>query len=201
MQGQIDVVERGGRLIVITIGILLATLLQTLDISIVNVALPIIQGNLGATIDEGAWVVTGYIISAVIVIPLTPWLQLRFGRRQYYATAIFGFTIASALCGLSHSIGELIFWRLVQGLFGGGLLATGQATLRDTFPISQLGASQALFSLGAIVGPCVGGVLTDNVSWNWVFFINVIPGTLAGMIVLMRLRNPNEPTKAPIDLP
>jgi DHA2 family multidrug resistance protein len=200
-----NVVEFGSARVVIVIGVMLATLLQTLDTTIVNVALPTIQGNLGATIDEGAWVVTGYIISAVIVIPLTPWLQLRFGRRQYYATAIFGFTIASALCGLSHSIGELIFWRLVQGLFGGGLLATGQATLRDTFPISQLGASQALFSLGAIVGPSVGpylgGVLTDNVSWNWVFFINVVPGTLAGIIVLMRLRNPNEPTKAPIDLP
>ncbi|MGH7659656.1 MAG: DHA2 family efflux MFS transporter permease subunit, partial [Vulcanimicrobiaceae bacterium] len=200
-----NVVEFGSARAIVVIGVMLATLLQTLDTTIVNVALPTIQGNLGATIDEGAWVVTGYIISAVIVIPLTPWLQLRFGRRQYYATAIFGFTIASALCGLSHSIEELIVWRLVQGLFGGGLLATGQATLRDTFPISQLGASQALFSLGAIVGPSVGpylgGVLTDNVSWNWVFFINIVPGTLAGIIVLMRLRNPNEPAKAPIDIP
>jgi DHA2 family multidrug resistance protein len=200
-----NVVEFGSARTIVVIGVMLATLLQTLDTTIVNVALPTIQGNLGATIDEGAWVVTGYIISAVIVIPLTPWLQLRFGRRQYYATAIFGFTIASALCGLSHSIGELIVWRLVQGLFGGGLLATGQATLRDTFPISQLGVSQALFSLGAIVGPSVGpylgGVLTDNVSWNWVFFINIVPGTLAGTIVLLRLRNPNEPTKAPIDIP
>src|SRR5579875_3714814 len=128
MQGQIDVVERGGRLIVITIGILLATLMQTLDSTIVNVALPVIQGNLGATLDEGAWVVTGYIISAVIVIPLTPWLQMRFGRRQYYSTAIFGFTIASVMCGLSGSIQELIFWRIVQGSFGGGLIATAQAT-------------------------------------------------------------------------
>src|SRR5579885_2366124 len=180
MQGQIDVVERGGRLIVITIGILLATLLQTLDISIVNVALPIIQGNLGATIDEGAWVVTGYIISAVIVIPLTPWLQIRFGRRQYYSAAIIGFTIASMLCGVAGSIQQLILYRILQGLFGGGLIATGQASLRDTFPRHLLGASQAVFALGAIVGPSVGptvgGWLTDNFSWNWVFFINLIPG-------------------------
>src|SRR5580658_9943294 len=109
-QERIDVVERGGRLILITAGILVATLMQTLDTTIVNVALPIIQGNLGATLDEAAWVVTGYIISAVIVIPLTPWLQLRFGRRQYYATAIAGFTIASMLCGLSTSIGALVWW-------------------------------------------------------------------------------------------
>ncbi|MGH7716259.1 MAG: DHA2 family efflux MFS transporter permease subunit, partial [Vulcanimicrobiaceae bacterium] len=198
-----NVVEYGGARVIVVIGVMLATLLQTLDTTIVNVALPTIQGNLGATIDEGAWVVTGYIITAVIVIPLTPWLQIRFGRRQYYAIAIFGFTIASMLCGLSGSIHELIFWRIVQGAFGGGLIATGQATLRDTFPKSQLGASQALFSLGAIVGPSVGpylgGLLTDNYAWNWVFFINLVPGTLAGIIILMRLRNPTEPRKVPID--
>src|SRR5471032_2196051 len=104
-----DVVERGGALVLITVGILAATLMQTLDTTIVNVALPIIQGNLGATLDEGAWVVTGYIISAVIVIPLTPWLQIRFGRRQYYSTAIIGFTVASVMCGISSSIDALIF--------------------------------------------------------------------------------------------
>ncbi|MBV8722088.1 MAG: DHA2 family efflux MFS transporter permease subunit, partial [Candidatus Eremiobacteraeota bacterium] len=196
-------VEYGTARLFIVVGVMLATLLQTLDTTIVNVALPTIQGNLGATIDEGAWVVTGYIITAVIIIPLTPWLQLRFGRRQYYAVAIFGFTIASMLCGLSRSIEMLIFWRIVQGAFGGGLIATGQATLRDTFPKSQLGASQALFALGAIVGPSVGpyvgGVLTDNYAWNWVFFINLVPGTLAGLIILARLRNPTEPQKIPID--
>ncbi|MBV8151546.1 MAG: DHA2 family efflux MFS transporter permease subunit, partial [Candidatus Eremiobacteraeota bacterium] len=198
-----NVVEFGGARALIVLGVMLATLLQTLDTTIVNVALPTIQGNLGATIDEGAWVVTGYIISAVIVIPLTPWLQLRFGRRNYYAAAIFGFTIASMLCGLSGSIEQLIFWRIVQGLFGGGLIATGQATLRDTFPKSQLGVSQALFSLGAIVGPSVGpyvgGVLTDNYSWNWVFFINLLPGLAAGTIILLRLQNPTEPRRVPLD--
>jgi MFS transporter, DHA2 family, multidrug resistance protein len=198
-----NVVEYGRARVIVVIGVMLATLLQTLDTTIVNVALPTIQGNLGATIDEGAWIVTGYIISAVVIIPLTPWLQLRFGRRQYYATAIFGFTIASMLCGISSSIEQLIFWRVVQGMFGGGLIATGQATLRDTFPKAQLGASQAIFALGAIVGPSVGpyigGVLTDNYAWNWVFFINLVPGTLAGIIILMRLRNPTEPRKLPID--
>ena len=198
-----NVVEYGFDRLVIVTGVMLATLLQTLDTTIVNVALPTIQGNLGATLDEGAWVVTGYIIAAVIVIPLTPWLQLRFGRRLYYACAIFGFTIASVLCGTSGTIQELIFWRIVQGAFGGGLMATGQATLRDTFPKSQLGVSQALFAMGAIVGPSVGpvvgGWLTDNFAWNWCFFINIVPGLLAGTIILMRLRNPNEPSRIPID--
>src|ERR1700716_451153 len=134
LQKDRDVSESGPRLILITLGIMAATLMQTLDATIVNVALPTIQGNLGATQEEGAWVVTGYIISAVIVIPLTPWLQARFGRRQYYSVAIVGFTIASMLCGIAGSIAQLIFFRIVQGLFGGGLVATSQAALRDTFP-------------------------------------------------------------------
>lgn len=202
-QTSANVSEHGVRLVLITAGILIATLMQTLDISIVNVALPIIQGNLGATIDEGAWVVTGYIISAVIVIPLTPWLQLRFGRRQYYATAILGFTVASAMCGLSTSISALIFWRIVQGAFGGGLIATGQATLTDTFPRERLGQSQGIFALGAIVGPTVGptlgGWLTDNFAWNYCFLINVLPGIFAGIVIFAMLRNPTKPSAVPLD--
>ena len=177
--------------------------MQTLDSTIVNVALPTIQGNLGATQEEGAWVVTGYIISAVIVIPLTPWLQARFGRRQYYSVAIIGFTIASMLCGVAGSIQQLILWRIIQGLFGGGLIATGQASLRDTFPRHLLGASQAVFALGAIVGPSVGptvgGWLTDNFSWNWVFFINLVPGIFAAIIMLTMMRNPTDPKPIPVD--
>jgi MFS transporter, DHA2 family, multidrug resistance protein len=198
-----DVSEHGARLILITLGIMAATLMQTLDSTIVNVALPTIQGNLGATQEEGAWVVTGYIISAVIVIPLTPWLQIRFGRRQYYSAAIIGFTVASMLCGIAGSIQQLILYRILQGLFGGGLIATGQASLRDTFPRHLLGASQAVFALGAIVGPSVGptvgGWLTDNFSWNWVFFINLIPGIFAAIVVLTMMRNPSDPKRVPVD--
>jgi MFS transporter, DHA2 family, multidrug resistance protein len=198
-----DVSEQGSRLILITLGIMAATLMQTLDATIVNVALPTIQGNLGATQEEGAWVVTGYIISAVIVIPLTPWLQMRFGRRQYYSVAIIGFTIASMLCGIAGSIQQLILFRVIQGLFGGGLVATGQAALRDTFPRHLLGASQAVFALGAIVGPSVGptvgGWLTDNFSWNWVFYINLVPGIFAAIVVLTMMRNPSDPKPIPVD--
>ncbi len=197
------VVESGLDLVLLVIGVLCATLMQTLDTTIVNVALPTIQGNLGASQDEGAWVFTGYIISAVIVIPLTPWLQLRFGRRQYYATAVIGFTIASIFCGFATNITELIVWRIIQGLFGGGLIATAQATLRDTFPPEKLGASQAIFALGAIVGPSIGptigGWLTDNFSWNYVFFINIVPGTFAATILLLRLKNPTDPKRIPVD--
>jgi len=198
-----DVTEHGARLVLITFGIIAATLMQTLDSTIVNVALPTIQGNLGATQEQGAWVVTGYIISAVIVSPLTPWLQTRFGRRQYYSVAIIGFTIASLLCGFASSIDQLVFYRILQGLFGGGLIATGQAALRDTFPRHLLGMSQAVFALGAIVGPSVGptvgGWLTDNYSWNWVFFINIVPGIFAATVVLTMMRNPTDPKPIPVD--
>jgi DHA2 family multidrug resistance protein len=190
-----SLVEYGARRWIIVAGVMCATLLQVLDATIVNVALPTIQGNMGANFDEGAWIVTGYIIAAVIVIPLTPWLQQTFGRKQYYVAAIVGFTVTSALCGLSTSLTELVIFRILQGLCGGGLIATGQAILRDTFPTKELGKSQALVSLGAIVGPSIGptlgGILTDAFSWNWIFYINVVPGILAAIMIASTLRNPN----------
>lgn len=189
-----DVVEYGARRILIVAGVMLAALLQTLDATIVNVALPTIQGNLGASIDEGTWVFTAYVIAAVVVIPIAPWLQNRFGRKQYFLVSIAGFTVASLLCGLAGSIEELIVFRLIQGLFGGGLLATSQAILRDTFPAKQLGMSQAIYTIAAVVGPSVGptlgGILTDNVSWRWVFDVNVVPGIVAIALLLPFLRNP-----------
>ncbi|HVA29222.1 MAG TPA: MFS transporter, partial [Candidatus Baltobacteraceae bacterium] len=139
MHGHEELVEFGARRWLIVIGVMSATLLQVLDATIVNVALPTIQGNMGANFDAGAWIVTGYIIAAVIVIPLTPWLQQLFGRRNYYVAAIIGFTIASGLCGTATSLDQLIFYRVLQGLCGGGLISTGQAIMRDTFPARQLG--------------------------------------------------------------
>lgn len=196
-------VEYGTRRWLIVVGVMLATLLQVLDVTIVNVALPTIQGNLGANFDEGAWIVTGYIIAAVIVIPLTPWLQQLLGRRQYYVAAIAGFTITSMLCGMSTSLGELVLFRVLQGLCGGGLISTGQAIMRDTFPAKQLGLSQALTSIGAVIGPSIGptlgGVLTDQLSWNWIFYINIVPGIAAGVICAMLLRNPGRSGRPSID--
>lgn len=198
-----SLVEVGTRRWIVVAGVMAATLLQVLDATIVNVALPTIQGNMGANFDEGAWVVTGYIIAAVIVIPLTPWLQQVMGRKQYYVAAIAGFTITSALCGASTSLSELVFFRILQGLCGGGLIATGQAILRDTFTTRELGKSQALVSLGAIVGPSVGptlgGFLTDAFSWRWIFYINIVPGILAAVLIATTLRNPVYPRRAGFD--
>jgi len=198
-----SLVEYGARRWIIVVGVMSATLLQVLDATIVNVALPTIQGYMGANFDEGAWVVTGYIIAAVIVIPLTPWLQQVMGRKQYYVAAIIGFTLTSALCGASTSLPELVFFRVLQGLCGGGLIATGQAILRDTFTTRELGKSQALVSLGAIVGPSVGptlgGILTDAFSWRWIFYINIVPGIAAALLIASTLRNPSYPRRAGFD--
>jgi MFS transporter, DHA2 family, multidrug resistance protein len=198
-----DVTEYGFRRVVIIVGVMAAALMQTLDTTITNVALPTIQGNLGATAEEATWVVTAYTIAAIIVIPITPWLQDRFGRKNYFAASIIGFTIASVACGISDNLTLLVTSRVVQGAFGGGLLATAQAILRDTFPPRQLGASQAIFALGAIMGPAlgppIGGWLVDNFTWNWVFFINVLPGTAATTILLIYLRDPTSPRKAAVD--
>ncbi|HTJ28580.1 MAG TPA: DHA2 family efflux MFS transporter permease subunit [Candidatus Limnocylindria bacterium] len=199
-----DVTEYGSRRLLIVVGVMAAALMQTLDTTISNVALPTIQGNLGASADEGTWVVTAYTIAAIVVIPLTPWLQDRFGRKNYFCASIVGFTLASIACGMSESLVLLVVSRVVQGAFGGGLLATGQAILRDTFPPQQLPASQAIFALGAIMGPALGpplgGYLVDNYSWNLCFDINIVPGTIATVLLLLLLRDPTEPRRTRVDL-
>ena len=201
---RLDVTETGFRRIAIVFGIMLATLLQTLDSTITNVALPTIQGNLGASQDEGTWVITAYTIAAIIIIPITPWLQRTFGRKRYYIASILGFTIASALCGASDTLWSLVFWRAIQGIFGGGLLATGQSILRETFPPHQIGLSQGIFVIGAIMGPAlgppIGGILVDNTSWNWCFDINIVPGIIAAVILALFLRDPEKPVRTHIDV-
>src|ERR1700677_344018 len=140
-------VEFGRRRFLIIVGIMMAALLQTLDATIVNVALPTIEGNIGASIDDGTWIITGYIISNVIAIPLAPYLLQVLGRRQYYALSIIGFTVASLLCGTATSLPVLVSYRVLQGAFGGGLIATSQIILRDTFGREKIGASSALFAI------------------------------------------------------
>jgi DHA2 family multidrug resistance protein len=200
----ISVVEYGRRRTLIVAGIMLAALLQTLDATIVNVALPTIEGNIGASIDDGTWIVTGYIISNVVAIPLAPFLLRRLGRRRYYATCIIGFTVASLLCGTATTLPALVLYRVIQGAFGGGLIATSQIILRDTFPANKLGTSSALFAIaltaGPALGPTLGGLLTDNLSWQWVFDINLVPGALAAIIVLTMLRNPVAPQRLRLDV-
>ncbi len=198
-----DVVERGPRRIIISIAVILAAILEIVDTTIVNVALPYVQGNVGASQDEGTFIVTGYIIANVIVIPLSPWLQRRFGRRQYFAASIIIFTAASLMCGLSRSLWPLVFWRFIQGAGGGGLLSQAQAILRETFPKEQQGAAQGLFAVGALVGPSIGpllgGLLVDNYSWPWIFFVNLPIGAVAAVLTLLYMRNPEDPQALPLD--
>ncbi len=195
-------VEFGARRALIVAGVMLAALLQTVDATIVNVALPTIQGNLGASVDEATWVVTAYVIANVVIIPMTPWLQGRFGRKTYFLISIAGFTVASVLCGLATSLDSLVLFRVVQGVFGGGLLATAQVILRETFPSEHLGTSQAIYALGAVLGPSIGptlgGLITDNLSWQWVFDINVLPGILAFVLLLVFLRE-GDRKRGPVD--
>jgi DHA2 family multidrug resistance protein len=197
--GYHPVIEYGWRRAIVTLAVIAATMLEIIDTTIVNVALPNIQGNFGVNVDQGAWIVTGYIIANVIVIPITPWLQARFGRRSYYLASIGIFTVASIMCGLAGSFDQLVFWRLVQGLGGGGLISTSQAILRETYPIEEQGKAQGIFSLGVIVGPALGpllgGIITDNLTWRWAFFINVPVAMLAAAAVYFVLRNPSPPQK------
>jgi MFS transporter, DHA2 family, multidrug resistance protein len=196
-------VEYGLRRIVIVSGIMIAALLQAVDGTIVNVALPTIQGNLGASSDEATWVITAYLIANVIMIPLTPWLSDRLGRKTYFLLSIFGFTTASLLCASAPSIDMLILYRFVQGAFGAGCFVVSNTILTDTFAPEEFGLAQSLFTLGVSVGGplglILGGALTDNLSWRWVFNINLPLGLISGLVLLAFLRNTEGPKKLPID--
>ncbi len=178
---------------IILVGLISAVIMEALDTTIINVALPQMGGNLGATPNEIGWVSTGYILSVVIILPLTAWLAARFGRKRYLVTSILVFIIASFFCGTSRSLGELIFWRVVQGVGGGALLSTAQATLLEIFPAGQQGLVQSLFGLGVVVAPAVapmlGGWLTDNYSWPWVFFVNLPIGVVSATLVSTYLQD------------
>ncbi len=175
-------------------GLITVAIMEVLDTTIVNVALPQMAGNLGATFQEVAWVSTGYILSNVVVLPMTAFFTTLFGRRKYLGGSIVLFVLASFLCGTSHTLGELVLWRVLQGAGGAALLSTAQATLRQIFPREQQGMVQAIFLLGIIVaptlGPTLGGWITDNFTWNWCFFINVPIGILSFFLVTTFLQDP-----------
>ena len=171
----------------IAFAVVLAALMQVIDSSIVNVALPDMMGNLGASLDEIAWVTTGYILASVIVIPLTGWLGQLFGRKRYFVGSIVVFTASSFFCGASHTLGLLIFWRIVQGIGGGALMTVSQAVLFEAFPPEEAGMAMALFGVGVMVGPTIGptlgGWLTDNYGWPWIFYINIPVGIFAAVMI------------------
>jgi MFS transporter, DHA2 family, multidrug resistance protein len=170
----------------IAIAVTLAAVLELVDTSIVNVAIPHMMGNLGATLDEISWVSTGYIIANVIVIPMSGWLSAYFGRKRYLTGSIILFVAASFFCGAATSLGGLVFWRVIQGIGGGALLSTAQATLFEAFPPAEVGIGQAMFGVGVMVGPTLGptlgGWIVDNYNWPWIFYINVPLGIIAALM-------------------
>ncbi|MEW5424971.1 DHA2 family efflux MFS transporter permease subunit [Amorphus sp. 3PC139-8] len=166
-----------------TVSIMLATIMQALDTTIANVALPHMQGSMSATQDQISWVLTSYIVAAAIMTPPTGFLAARFGRKKLFMVSVGGFTISSILCGAATSLPEMVLFRLMQGAFGAGLVPLSQAVLLDTYPKEQHGSAMAIWGmgvmLGPILGPTLGGYLTEYYNWRWVFYINVPIGLLA----------------------
>ncbi len=196
--------EKGLRKWIVTITVITAALLELIDTTIVNVSMPQIQGNLGATLEDVAWIATGYAVANVIILPMSGWLGSRFGRKNYFLFSIIAFTIASFLCGNAHNLDELILFRILQGLAGGGLISTSQAILIETWPKEDLGIATALFGLGAVVGPTVGptigGYITDHFSWPWIFYVNIPVGIIAAYFTYTFIREtPKENKGQPVD--
>src|SRR6202789_922321 len=175
----------------ITVCVILAPLMQALDTTIANVALPYMQGSVSATQDQIAWVLTSYLVAAAIMTPTTGFLTGRFGLKRVFLVSVAGFTVASMLCGLSQSLVEIVLFRLLQGLFGAALVPLSQTVLMNIYPKAQQGSAMALWStavmVGPVLGPVLGGWLTSAYSWRYVFYINVPIGiaSLVGMIVFM----------------
>ena len=167
----------------ITLAVMLATIMQALDTTIANVALPHMQGSMSATQDQISWVLTSYIVAAAIFMPLTGFLTARFGRKRIFTWNVIGFTVASMLCGAAQNLSQIVVFRLLQGVFGAGLVPLSQSVLLDSYPKEKHGSAMALWGVGVMVGPILGpvlgGLLTDHYSWRWVFYINLPFGVLA----------------------
>ena len=187
----------------ITVGLMLATVMNSLDSTIANVALPHMAGSVSASQDQITWVLTSYIIAAAIMTPLSGWLSTRIGRKQMFLYSIAGFTVASMLCGVSSNLAEIVVFRLLQGLCGAALIPLSQAVVLDIYPPSQVGQVMAIWGAGAILGPIfgpvLGGWLTDNFSWRWVFFINLPIGIMAFSAVWIFMSKDRGGTARPFD--
>jgi DHA2 family multidrug resistance protein len=179
---------------VITVAVMAGTFMELVDTTVVNVALPHIAGSLSAGVDESTWVLTSYLVSNAIVMPLTAWLSFRFGRKRLLMVCLALFTGASVLCGLATSLGELIFFRVFQGAGGGALQPISQAVILEAFPVQERGMGMAVYGIGAIfapiVGPVMGGWITDNLTWHWAFFINLPVGLVSLLLVWLFIYDP-----------
>src|SRR3954465_8046524 len=173
----------GGERLMITLPVMSATLIQVLDTTIVNVALPHMAGELGATTDQISWVLTSYLVSSAIVMPLTGYFSETIGRKRFLLVCISGFVASSALCGIAQNLAEIVGFRLLQGVFGAALVPLSQAIMTDAYPVEDRGKAMAIWGLGVMVGPVLGptlgGWLTDAASWRWTFYINVPVGALS----------------------
>src|SRR5436305_7437340 len=169
--------------LIITACAMAATLMQALDSTIANVALPYMQGSLSATTDQITWVLTSYIVAAAIMTAPVGWLAARFGRKPLFVTCLIGFTVASMLCGIAQSLEQMVLFRLLQGVFGAALVPLSQSTMLDIYPPEQRGSAMALWGVGVMVGPILGptlgGYLTDLYTWRYVFYVNLSFGVLA----------------------
>jgi DHA2 family multidrug resistance protein len=178
----------------IAVVVAMAAFMEVLDTSIANVALPHIAGNLGASNDESTWVLTSYLVSNAIVLPISGWLAGVFGRKRFFILCIFMFTVSSMLCGAAPTLGTLILFRILQGAGGGGLQPMAQAILADTFPPHQRGLAFAVYGITAVmaptIGPTLGGWITDNYTWRWIFYINLPVGLLAMFLAYRMVEDP-----------
>ena len=191
---QNSLVEYGSRRVIITVTAVTCALLQIIDTTIVNIALPAMQGNLGASLTEITWVITAYAIANVIMMPMTSWLSQQFGRRNYFAASIIVFTVASWLCGNANGITEMIVFRFIQGIGGGALLVTSQTIITESYPPEKRAMAQVIYVLGVIVGPTIGpalgGYIVDNYNWSYIFYINIPIGIIATLLTLQFVRSP-----------
>ncbi len=179
---------------IIALTVTLATFMEVLDTSIANVALPHIAGSLSAGTDESTWILTSYLVSNAIVLPLSGWLSSIMGRKRFYMSCVALFTISSCLCGFAPNLSMLIFFRVLQGVGGGGLQPSEQAILADTFPPAKRGMAFAVYGIAVVmapaIGPTLGGWITDNFTWRWIFFINVPVGALSLLLTSRLIQDP-----------
>lgn len=195
--------EVGIRKWIITLTVVFSTLMELLDTTVVNVAMPHMMGNMGVSFDDIGWVITAYSIAIIMILPISGWLGERLGRKNYYLASIIFFTIFSFFCGHAQSLAELIIFRFLQGLAGGGMSPTAQAILIETWPSEELGMAMAMFGMGAVLGPLIGpvlgGYITDHFSWRWCFYINIPMCAIAILFITAFIKPTPRKKNRPVD--